>query len=105
MYLGIYVDDGILLGSDENEMNSLLDDLKKVFEIVVNKNPKNYAGFEMVTKDRDIYLTQQKYIKTFLEKYNMEDSKGIHLLYHKIVTKYKYVIKITQVKYFLIEKL
>ena len=77
LILGIYVDDGILLGKDINQMNNLLEEMEKVFEIKVCKNPNVFLGMEVCIKTGKIRLTQTQYTKRILERYRMQDSKPV----------------------------
>lgn len=47
LILGFYVDDGVLLGKDLREMNQLIEDLKREFEITVDKSPTSFLGMEI----------------------------------------------------------
>lgn len=77
LILGIYVDDGIIIGKDMQEMNNLLDELRREFEIKVYRNPSTFLGMELCIEKGKIKLTQTQYSKRILEHYNMQDSKSV----------------------------
>lgn len=47
LILGIYVDDAILLGHDEEELNELLKDLSKFYDMMIDRKPKSFLGIEI----------------------------------------------------------
>lgn len=75
MFLGIHVDDGILIGRDNKEIDQLLEKIRKTFKTTVDNNPKKYLGMEISQTEYYIKLTQKKYINKLLEDYNMREAK------------------------------
>ena len=73
--LGIYVDDGILIGSDPSELARIVKELSAEFKMTATKNPKIFVGLEITKEDGRIKLTQKKYIEKILEDYDMKNAK------------------------------
>lgn len=73
MILAIYVDDGLLIGQDDSEMNIFLEKLKENFKITVTKNPKNFLGIDIKHDETGIMLSQTEKVKQILQNYNMQD--------------------------------
>ncbi|XP_049886421.1 uncharacterized protein LOC126380883 [Pectinophora gossypiella] len=77
IYLGIHVDDGIIIGKSEEAIDKLLRKIGKRFQTKINKNPDKYIGMEIIHTKRDLKLKQEKFIENLLEDYNMKDAKII----------------------------
>lgn len=76
LILGIYVDDGILVGENLQEMEKLLKELKKKeFQVTIEKDPKLFIGMEIDRKEDGLKLTQTNYGLNVLKRYQMENSK------------------------------
>jgi len=75
IFLAIFVDDGILVGSDKHEMKKILFELAKDFKIKINENPTNFLGMEINRTSEGILLTQKKYLHNVLERYGMLECK------------------------------
>lgn len=75
LILGIYVDDGILVGENLQEMEKLLKELKKEFQVTIEKDPKLFIGMEIDRKEDGLKLTQTNYGLNVLKRYQMENSK------------------------------
>lgn len=58
MILGIYVDDGILVGRNEKDMLEIIKELKKEFSVTINVKPQFFVGIEIQQTDRGIKLIQ-----------------------------------------------
>lgn len=63
LILGIYVDDGVLLYKDKQELNQFIEKLKKEFETTVDWNPRSFLGMEIERSQREIKLTQKNFTK------------------------------------------
>lgn len=61
LFLAIYVDDGILIGENEDDMNKLLKKLKQEFEMTVQQNPKSFLGMEIVKNESGLLIKQEAY--------------------------------------------
>lgn len=77
LFLAIYVDDGIVLSKDQNELTSLWKNLKQEFKITVFEDPDMFLGIEIVKQPGRILLRQEKYTKSVLEKFNMQNAKPV----------------------------
>lgn len=73
LILGIHVDDGILLGSNQPDMDKLLIKLQTQFEIKIHHNPSVYLGMEITRTPKGILLTQTAYADKVLHQYRMEN--------------------------------
>ena len=74
--LALYVDDGIIIGSEETEMKKLLNSLSREFEIKINENLRTFIGIEVNKTKKQVELKQRKYIEEVLTKFGMSDSKS-----------------------------
>ena len=77
--LTIWVDDLILFANDEEAMDRMLNDLKKMFEITDLGEPSKIVGIEITIDEKTgaVKLTQTKYIEALLRKYGLEDANGV----------------------------
>lgn len=73
LILGIYVDDGILVGESIQEINNLLEELKGEFQVTIEKDPKSFVGMEIEWEEDGLKLTQSNYAMNVLKRYRMED--------------------------------
>lgn len=73
--LGIYVDDGILIGKDQRKIDMILEDLSKEFKMTVIKKPKTFVGLEIHQDREHIKLGQTEYLQGMLEKYGMSNAR------------------------------
>lgn len=78
--LAIYIDDGILIGKNPQEMKKLLSELKKDFEITTEENPKIFLGIKFEKTKGSIKLTREDYARQILETYSMQNSKSTDTL-------------------------
>lgn len=74
IFLAVYVDDGLVIGEDEGEVDNLLMELEKKFEITFNR-VEIFLGIK-ITKGPDwMKLDQKSYVQTILKNFNMKDAK------------------------------
>lgn len=74
----LYVDDGLILSSGMQAIESLVNKLQSTFKITLGNN-NYYVGME-IKRDRDsktIAIDQKSYIEKVTEKFRMSDSKSI----------------------------
>lgn len=71
--LAIYVDDGLLIGQDDSDMNIFLEKLKKEFKITITKDPKTFLGINIKRDETGIILEQSNMAKQILENANMQE--------------------------------
>lgn len=69
------MDDGLIIGDDEAEINGLLRKLGKEFEMTVTSNPKIFVGTEINKTNEGLKLTQSDYTNKILKRFKMEESK------------------------------
>ncbi|XP_011707028.1 PREDICTED: uncharacterized protein LOC105462198, partial [Wasmannia auropunctata] len=74
--LGIYVDDGLLVGSNIEEIDSILTELAKEFKIKITRN-SIYVGLEIVKSEKFLILTQRDYVKRILQQSKMKVAKAV----------------------------
>ena len=73
----IYVDDGLVTGTDETEIGEFLNGLKTEFKITVS-TAQQYLGIQIVmTPDGSILLHQEAYARKILEKFGMTEAKPV----------------------------
>lgn len=77
LMLAIYVDDGLLVGSDENEMEALLKELENKFEMTINRHPRTFLGMELHQTEEGIWLNQRCYAAKVLDRYGMENCNPV----------------------------
>uniref|UniRef100_A0A251VGU8 Putative zinc finger, CCHC-type n=1 Tax=Helianthus annuus TaxID=4232 RepID=A0A251VGU8_HELAN len=68
----VYVDDLIIASDSLQMINQLKDSMKKVFEMTDLGVLHYFVGMEVKYKEGNIVLSQQKYAKGLLKKFNME---------------------------------
>lgn len=74
----LYVDDMLVAGPDMQEINKLKKQLSREFEMKDLGAPRQILGMSIV-RDRSVgtlKLSQEKYIRKVLEKFNMTDAKA-----------------------------
>lgn len=74
-----FVDDGLMISNNSTTMDSVLDFMKDVFITKVTLDPKMYVGIHL-QRDRSqrlIYIDQELYIKSLLQKYKFHESYAI----------------------------
>lgn len=72
----LFVDDGLMISNSSTQMDSVLDFMKDVFITKVTLDPEIYVGIHL-KRDRSqrlIYIDQELYIKTLLQKYKFQES-------------------------------
>ena len=75
--LEVYVDD-IIFGSDDNTLNQrLAQDMQKEFEMSLLGELTYFLGLQITQHDDGIFISQTKYIKEMLKKFDMEGCKAV----------------------------
>lgn len=75
----LFVDDGLMISNNPSQMDSILTFMKDVFITKVTMNPELYVGIHL-KRDRQqqlIYIDQELYISSMLQKYNFQDSHAV----------------------------
>lgn len=75
--LGFYVDDGILLGENQTEMDQLIRELENEFEVTITRNPESFLGMEIKRSQNELKLTQKNYSRRILKKFKMCESRPV----------------------------
>jgi len=75
LYVLIYVDDILLIGSDNDALKSCIKALDTHFALKTLGSMNYFLGFEAYRDSSGIYLTQTKYVIELLKKATMHDSK------------------------------
>lgn len=78
IYLAIYVDDGLLMYKNKEDLKKIIDSIQKEFETTVCENPDKFLGIEINMQVDEVVLHQEGYIQSTLEKFKMENAKPVH---------------------------
>lgn len=77
LLLVLYVDDGLVASTSNEELEEFLKELKKVFKITT-KPAEYYLGLEIHhQEDNSIKICQTAYIKKILERFGMDECKPV----------------------------
>jgi len=79
MILSIYVDDGLLIGSNTCLMDEFLKELNRKFKIKIDKNTQSYVGLELCKSEENVILKQKTYINKILQRSGMECAKPVKI--------------------------
>lgn len=76
--LALYVDDGLIMGSDKKILQNIISKLRTSFEITAS-TVGCFVGMEIIhDKNKDsIFVNQKNYIRRIIKKFNMEDAKTV----------------------------
>ncbi|XP_036150283.1 uncharacterized protein LOC118648130 [Monomorium pharaonis] len=78
VFLGLYVDDGLVLAETMEALNKVLAVLRNYFEITVG-HPSSFVGIQ-ISRDRQnhsIFIHQENYIERILEIFKMKEAKSV----------------------------
>lgn len=75
MILAIYVDDGILIGNNNDKMKDLLLKLKEKYKITICKNVNTFLGIEIDQKPGTIEISQSNFVSEILNTFRMTECK------------------------------
>ncbi|KAK9879752.1 hypothetical protein WA026_006815 [Henosepilachna vigintioctopunctata] len=76
LFLAIYVDDGLVAGERNEDIDNLLKNLEDNFEIKKFEEVDMFLGIKLTRGDNWIKLDQEKYTENVLEKFRMENAKS-----------------------------
>lgn len=77
LYVAIYVDDGLIVGSDKKEITSFLKIIQEEFSMTTG-SLDNYLGLKIEQrKDGSIAVSQENYTRRILERFRMAESNAI----------------------------
>lgn len=74
VWMLIYVDDIILTGIEQN-IEKVVEDLKKEFNVKDFGFPQSFLGMELEKKEDGLKITQKRQINNMLRKFNMQECK------------------------------
>lgn len=77
VYLLVYVDDILIMGSHKASIQRILDSLAARFSIKDPKDLNYFLGLEAHRTSKGLHLSQRKYILDLLHRYNMLDAKPV----------------------------
>lgn len=77
LIIALYVDDGLVMSTHQQEIESFVKELEKEFKITV-KPVSYYLGLEIErSEDGSIKISQQAYAKKILERFGFQDCKPV----------------------------
>ena len=76
--LAIYIDDGLVVGSDRKKIERLVERLKREFKMTEQDNPRTYLGMELKKLKGRLKLSQEDYTEQILKTYGMEKAKPLN---------------------------
>lgn len=76
IYLGLYVDDILMVGSSQKVIDNFVDQLRDHFEVKVFGEISNYLGIEFRKTESGYILSQEKFLKKLLKDFKLDDSYG-----------------------------
>lgn len=76
LILVIYVDDGLLAATNQQEMDIFIGELKSEFKIV-SKKADYFLGLEIEHEEKFIKIHQKTYAKKILERFNFSECKPV----------------------------
>lgn len=73
--LALYVDDGLLVGQNLNELRQIIKIIESEFEVQYDEDPTSFLGMEVQRDSQSLKLSQRAYAENILERFSMQDSK------------------------------
>lgn len=73
IFLLLFVDDLIILGPNQQEIDELKSALNQEFKMKDLGRPSTYLGMNVILEDGKISLSQKKYLMDLLQKFNMSE--------------------------------
>ncbi|GAU16981.1 hypothetical protein TSUD_37390 [Trifolium subterraneum] len=77
-YLLVYVDDILLTGNDASFLHYFIQSLSDRFSLKHMGTPHYFLGIELVPSRKGLFLSQHKFIRDILEKFDMDAAKPTH---------------------------
>jgi len=71
VYLVVCVYDLFIIGNNENYIASIKKELKKGFNMTYLRHLHYYLGIEVIQNPKYIFISQKKYIREMLNKFDM----------------------------------
>jgi hypothetical protein len=77
LYIAIYVDDGLVVGNNDEEIQVFLRLLQEEFKVTIG-SLENFLGMQIECQnDGSIFVSQEAYTNQILQKFNMAEAKGV----------------------------
>ncbi|XP_011699846.1 PREDICTED: uncharacterized protein LOC105457091 [Wasmannia auropunctata] len=73
--LALYVDDGIVIGTDSSDVEKLISSIGNKFIITRDFNPTSFLGIQFRWSKNQVKLKQTEYAKTLIINFGMENAK------------------------------
>ena len=73
--ISLYVDDLLVTGENEKNVEVLKNELEKEFDMSSLGEMNYFLGVEVMQCSRGIFISQEKYIKDLLKKFNLDECK------------------------------
>ena len=77
LIVSLYVDDLLVIGSDEQELQRFKMKMEKQFEMSNLGEMKYFLGLEVYQSEVGIFLNQKKYALDILKKFRMQNCKPV----------------------------
>lgn len=77
IYIGIYVDDFLVVASSEEMIDKVIDSVMKNIEIKETTDSNMFLGLQIKQTEDEIILSQGNYVKKILEKFGMQDCNSV----------------------------
>ncbi|PNX98781.1 hypothetical protein L195_g022038 [Trifolium pratense] len=74
-YFLVYVDDLLLTGNDSQMLHNFIETLSNKFSLKNMGSPHYFLGIELIPTPTGMFLSQHKFIREILEKFEMDGSK------------------------------
>lgn len=75
--ISFYVDDLLVIGSDQDQIGMFKSDLMKLFEMTDLGMMFFFLGIEVKQAQHEIFICQRKYLKEILKRFNMEEWRSV----------------------------
>ena len=77
LIIGIYVDDLIIINSDDEILDHVIRKLKENFKLKENVNMKSFLGLEISIEENKLIIKQEAYVDEILKRFKMQDCNSI----------------------------
>ena len=75
--LGIYVDDGAYIGTDEKALDKFEKELQKTFNVKLKKEAKTFLGYQIQQEAGRIQIHQTKYVEKITAVFELDEAKDV----------------------------
>lgn len=76
LIISLYVDDLLITGNNGRLIDQFKAEMMEVFEMTDLGEMSYFLGIEVLQKENEVFICQQKYAKEILKKFKMEDCKS-----------------------------